>query len=174
MCGKNVLSSRKPEAKEGSPPRVREELTFSPINGNNLGITPACAGRTRATVRAIPGGRDHPRVCGKNLLFYYRKRERLGSPPRVREELTDVHRGKDTVGITPACAGRTYLTPVTAPYLQDHPRVCGKNLIHPWSRTLVRGSPPRVREEPATGKATRAERGITPACAGRTIFVVIC
>ena len=50
---------------------------------------------------------DHPRVCGKNhflsLFFYFTE----GSPPRVREKLESIGKAAGSIGITPACAGKT-------------------------------------------------------------------
>ena len=33
-------------------------------------------------------------------------------------------------GITPACAGKTVSWNSWAVYLQDHPRVCGKDMVY--------------------------------------------
>ena len=73
------------------------------------------------------------------------------------------------IGITPACAGNSFL--VAEPYILygDHPRVCGEqnSPSSEWKRSI--GSPPRVR---GTGIYTqgigRAWR-ITPACAGNSL-----
>ena len=46
-------------------------------------------------------------MCGKNLDFSSALGERVGSPPRVREKLSQVISAIVTVGITPACAGKT-------------------------------------------------------------------
>ena len=91
--------------------------------------------------------KDHPRVCGKNILSRWSLYVTTGSPPRVREELNAVPSAVGLGGITPACAGRTVGHSGFYRTSQDHPRVCGKNypdacfICHFW------GSPPRVREE---------------------------
>ena len=55
--------------------------------------------------------------------------------------------------------------------LPDHPRVCGKNLsIGDFGRTTT-GSPPRVREKHMNSRVLVSKVGITPACAGKPIFV---
>ncbi len=70
--------------------------------------------------------------------------------------------------ITPACAGRSAPSSITATGLKDHPRVCGeKDERRPRTRQAV-GSPPRVRGEVNTTMAFLLEFGITPACAGRS------
>ena len=71
-------------------------------------------------------------------------------------------------GITPAYAGKRYITDHHSTPEQDHPRVCGEKkfclVLHPPAP----GSPPRVR-----GKGVVIERRlqsvrITPACAGKS------
>ena len=52
---------------------------------------------------------------------------------------------------------------------QDHPRVCGKNLVHLQLQGSSPGSPPRVREKPSWEEKNDKGIGITPACAGKTI-----
>ena len=46
--------------------------------------------------------------------------------------------------------------------------MCGKNWCTPEGNRFMRGSPPRVREEPKGMDAPRRFHRITPACAGRT------
>ena len=83
----------------------------------------------------------------------------------------DIPGGKheNALGITPACAGKSAIIRTSLGKCQDHPRVCGeKPGIHLPACCLL-GSPPRVR-----GKAIRADcvgcgRGITPACAGKSL-----
>ena len=74
------------------------------------------------------------------------------------------------VRITPACAGKTKNLYVFIMDNQDHPRVCGENLKPFTHSSATVGSPPRVRGK--HGKPTLATRfgGITPACAGKTVF----
>ena len=110
------------------------------------GITPACAGK-----RACRNGRcrcreDHPRVCGEKAQSRLSLCLQLGSPPRVRGKGLRISSKSWRSGITPACAGKSFLFPCRTVFL--------------------RGSPPRVR-----GKACDANSGflsfrITPAGAG--------
>ena len=46
-----------------------------------------------------------------------------------------------------ACAGKTMKLLSAARNLQDHPRVCGKNLKGLPPEEIKEGSPPRVREK---------------------------
>ena len=52
----------------------------------------------------------------------------------------------------------------------DHPRVCGEKAAFSSSALLGAGSPPRVRGKASALSLLVAQRGITPACAGKSIF----
>ena len=95
----------------GSPPRVREKLINHYSNTVNLGITPACAGKTKIVFSNSSTFWDHPRVCGKNSNGAKFIRNLLGSPPRVREKLIFSTSELFLLGITPACAGKTLKDP---------------------------------------------------------------
>ena len=70
-------------------------------------ITPACAGKTPHALQKFSPFQDHPRVCGENLAVLTKLLFQLGSPPRVRGKRDYESKGNYTVGITPACAGKT-------------------------------------------------------------------
>ena len=133
-----------------------------------FGITPACAGKTEEYFVAGKYVRDHPRVCGKNVLLSAFFPALLGSPPRVREKLANVEQNYPERGITPACAGKTKLCSNVPEVSWDHPRVCGKNLGCCCHTIQYRGSPPRVREKLRNGRQLEWLNRITPACAGKT------
>ena len=71
------------------------------------GITPACAGKSRATAAQQRAGRDHPRVCGEKLTTFDAGKLIPGSPPRVRGKVDSIETGDLVHGITPACAGKS-------------------------------------------------------------------
>ena len=50
---------------------------------------------------------DHPRSCGKDVIFLLSFPGLVGSPPLVRERLFVVVDPEDNDGITPARAGKT-------------------------------------------------------------------
>ena len=67
MCGKNYGLTNKVFAKAGSPPRVREKLENILIHPYYLGITPACAGKTKTDEEAfVPASGSPPRVREKH------------------------------------------------------------------------------------------------------------
>ena len=168
MCGKNLHSRHIVPCAPGSPPRVREEPCLSRGRLRLHGITPACAGRTKFFSGFPSLYEDHPRVCGKNRPCPRPCRRLRGSPPRVREELLRCAYRIAVFGITPACAGRTFMISIRPAPSRDHPRVCGKNSSSSSIISQSLGSPPRVREEPIFLLTSSNRWGITPACAGRT------
>jgi len=50
-----------------------------------------------------------------------------GSPPHTREELSGLTYSVDSMGITPAYAGRIIKNATLITSLKDHPRIRGKN-----------------------------------------------
>ena len=133
----------------GSPPRVRERHVSSVNNHTHGRITPACAGKTPLAILHLPGGEDHPRVCGKDITVNGAMNSPAGSPPRVRERPKNLWKLIFILRITPACAGKTLCPVVCLINLWDHPRVCGKDRLNCLKRVGPRGSPPRVRERPS-------------------------
>ena len=126
---------------------MREKLYSDTTVPRAPGITPACAGKTLQAAYSDRTSRDHPRVCGKNSYATYGVNLQRGSPPRVREKRKLVQFLQAFVGITPACAGKTSVSSKLNKLLQDHPRVCGKNVKKLPYVVLKKGSPPRVREK---------------------------
>ena len=92
--------------------------------------------------------KDHPRVCGKDSAAYNQRMYQMGSPPRMRERLTEFMTEFDIPRITPAYAGKTKRFLLKMPRSRDHPRVCGKDVCLLLPRAVDSGSPPRMRERP--------------------------
>ena len=66
VCGENSSPFRSLILCPGSPPRVRgKQLTIN-LMQLAIRITPACAGKTKITIRVLIIDWDHPRVCGEN------------------------------------------------------------------------------------------------------------
>ena len=90
VCGEQQIMCRQKAAVAGSPPRVRGTATerkrefcicrITPACAGNsdpgrsqipgLGITPACAGNRLSEEKGRCTGKDHPRVCGEQLLIF--------------------------------------------------------------------------------------------------------
>ena len=86
----------------------------------------------------------------------------------MREKPAWEEKNDKGVGITPACAGKTYKVTGLERGKRDHPRVCGKNSSMISLSGCLSGSPPRVREKRVWKNTTVNRRRITPACAGKT------
>ena len=104
-------------------------------------ITPACAGRSFLFFHAEMFCKDHPRVRGEKTMSAYKDFDKMGSPPRARgEDSSSPHMGF-YLGITPACAGRSYVHPVHIALCRDHPRVRGEKIRRRRNLRIHRGSP---------------------------------
>ena len=110
-----------------------------------MGITPACAGKSRSTNVLEWGFKDHPRVCGEKAILELRLKLSVGSPPRVRGKAMDSDPTVDMERITPACAGKSVESQQPERDFEDHPRVCGEKLPRRAQSPPQLGSPPRVR-----------------------------
>ena len=95
-----------------------------------------------------------------------------GSPPRVRGKVIVKRFGALFSGITPACAGKSKRGNQLRQRDRDHPRVCGEKLFQSPLFRLPLGSPPRVRGKVVGAVILDAEKGITPACAGKSFSSV--
>ena len=107
-------------------------------------------------------------MCGENGVTFQLRDSLKGSPPRVRGKQAYPLYSAIIIGITPACAGKTGIQSYGLIKCQDHPRVCGENSCSVPSGRISGGSPPRVRGKPDDIRDQVMERGITPACAGKT------
>ena len=106
VCGEKMAEGKAEIARTGSPPRVRGKEGLVSGSYMQMGITPACAGKSEAERQSQFNNRDHPRVCGekrRDRLDYYFPQ---GSPPRVRGKAKQKDKASLTTGITPACAGK--------------------------------------------------------------------
>ena len=65
VCGEKPSMRGNHDYIFGSPPRVRGKAGNAAFEGGNLGITPACAGKSETSASRNGPFRDHPRVCGE-------------------------------------------------------------------------------------------------------------
>ena len=132
------------------------------------GSPPAYAGkRVRCSQQALPCT-DHPRMCGEkrqDRLDYYVPQ---GSPPHVRGKAKGDELGLSQTRITPACAGKRAAHSFQAVPPWDHPRMCGEKVAMVTTAVSTPGSPPHVRGKASAHAHAHDQRGITPACAGKS------
>ena len=171
VCGEKFRIVGELGMEQGSPPRVRGKVSSKATLDNDIGITPACAGKRPPSATVPPPLQDHPRVCGEKDARGYTDSTRSGSPPRVRgkaEMLRDYHPSQR---ITPACAGKRQKWMPPGMRCRDHPRVCGEKPSSGKTLLATQGSPPRVRGKAGKSVAMRMNHRITPACAGKSIVM---
>ena len=85
-CGEKcwILSSNTPLM--GSPPRMRGKAFGLVLYKVEIGITSACAGKSKHKWAVSNFRWDHPRVCGEKNNLRQAFAVQQGSPPRVREK----------------------------------------------------------------------------------------
>ena len=76
------------------------------INDLKSRITPAYAGKRKFRPARRLYWWDHPRLCGEKIMITRNSLMDMGSPPPMRGKATRHIRAIDTVGITPAYAGK--------------------------------------------------------------------
>ena len=125
VCGEKFQNLMGQNDSTGSPPRVRGKVPPPAAVVPLMGITPACAGKSKTRLLSNLIKLDHPRVCGEKRDQSVEEDVTWGSPPRVR--------------------GKVQIQHVDAKGDGDHPRVCGEKSTSAHRRPEDQGSPPRVR-----------------------------
>ena len=173
LRGKNQGSLGGHADTSGPPPPAREERARSRSRGMASGTPPACAGRTDLVTSDVLDHADHPRLRGKNPAPGSHQGVEAGPPPPAREERCCRSRRLREDRTTPACAGRTAPGYRASCRYSDHPRLRGKNQLVLAQRVRHGGPPPPAREERAGVPGVVPELRTTPACAGRTLRVLV-
>ena len=168
MCGENPPKVFVTNTFPGSSPRVRGKRQWPFKVGGWLGLIPACAGKTWVLGSAKARSKAHPRVCGENYKHFVLATNAQGSSPRVRGKRIVLRVVVSGRGLIPACAGKTPKTYATPFRISAHPRVCGENTVIGRQPGGLSGSSPRVRGKPIGFLAQLPNRGLIPACAGKT------
>ena len=90
-----------------------------------------------------------------------------GSPPHARGKVSAANRWKAESGITPACAGKSYISAFLVSGVKDHPRMRGEKSFLLLCQCPEIGSPPHARGKARQNDALQVSFRITPACAGK-------
>ena len=147
---------------------MRGKVTAGSPLVNDVGITPAYAGKSHHFCGLICGQGDHPRLCGEKAFPVDVQLSRTGSPPPMRGKGNTGREKYQCIGITPAYAGKS-LTNVPIRYiLKDHPRLCGEKSPRSAGRTSQAGSPPPMRGKDGFRVPAADRSRITPAYAGKS------
>ena len=156
----------------GSPRRVQGKVFSEFGNAKELRITPACAGKRSSCGLLTFRHKDHPCVCREKELRGIHLHRAVGSPLRVQGKAQLSPQLHQADRITPACAGKRLMLTKTSMPIEDHPCVCREKACIIAELSCCLGSPLRVK-----GKACVSVEGsnpgrITPACAGKRLFIV--
>ena len=151
----------------GSPPRMWGESIGKLLDEKVCGITPTYVGRIQGAWLRERTEKDHPHVCGENLISTCCFGVIRGSPPRMWGE--SQRHGIITVriGITPTYVGRITELIMSHSLTTDHPHVCGENSVVFRAMLIHLGSPPRMWGEFCHAQRQDRRRGITPTYVGR-------
>ena len=84
VCGEKHRPTWMFPAHTGSPPRMRGKVLNEEETQQEIGITPAYAGKRGGMWVQESTLWDHPRVCGEKLLYFLKLLLSAGSPPRMR------------------------------------------------------------------------------------------
>ena len=148
VCGENCLAGVAFQIKGGTSPRMRGKLTLSLDPEIAFRNIPAYAGKTERHTGKQPLTKEHPRVCGENVMVRKIRVCVKGTSPRMRGKLYQmvlVYRLRRNI---PAYAGKTLEIGEAPPGYEEHPRVCGENR-NQFSRPVgTIGTSPRMRGKP--------------------------
>ena len=105
-CGDDDSASTARTSASGRPPRVRGRRDGAGAHDPRGGKTPAGAGTTSASVRALTGRPEDPRGCGDDERVPYGGHVADGRPPRVRDDWDWDDRHALDAGRPPRVRGR--------------------------------------------------------------------
>ena len=168
MRGEDIDGGVAFEMDYGSPPHARGRRVEDDFHAATCRITPACAGKTSNARGWRSRDRDHPRMRGEDACTTVARRCSAGSPPHARGRRGTGFSHIETLGITPACAGKTNLPQIPVASNSDHPRMRGEDDYETERPVGHKGSPPHARGRPAFHSTADISTRITPACAGKT------
>ena len=167
-CGENSVPHKAQVTMRGSPPHLRGKRLEQLLVADGKRITPAPAGKARATSAWLSADPDHPRTCGGNGCRIGFRGYNTGSPPHLRGKPA-LHRvGERLPRITPAPAGKTIGSAAALVASADHPRTCGENSSISGLLRRLCGSPPHLRGKRGRRDKLSNIQRITPAPAGKT------
>ena len=124
--GEKLLGLLCPLERLGSPPHTRGKVELDNPHPRVCGITPAYAGKSSSNLSILWLSRDHPRIRGEKRRVPTPPGRWTGSPPHTRGKVQCWCTTTGTTGITPAYAGKRYISSTVYPPVWDHPRIRGE------------------------------------------------
>ena len=104
--------------------RGKDDITS--FYNSAYGITPAYAGKSCITYLGLSEWRDHPRLCGEKPAVSHQGCPPEGSPPPMRGKGRLTGNFHCLYRITPAYAGKRFMSQFSGSEIMDHPRLCGE------------------------------------------------
>ncbi len=152
----------------GSPPPTRGKAFSKNTFYGRLRITPAYAGKRESTIQNLLSSWDHPRLRGEKFHMMHDPDLVRGSPPPTRGKANAVINSPAARRITPAYAGKRYVSAVLSLVSEDHPRLRGEKFINKTINVRNVGSPPPTRGKGMDSTKNLLGYRITPAYAGKS------
>ena len=152
----------------GSSPLTRGKLPAGEVNGCELGLIPAHAGKTHGRDRRRRPRQAHPRSRGENQPGASRDLVAEGSSPLTRGKRLSRGAFRRASGLIPAHAGKTTTTHRTRWQSRAHPRSRGENMVVMRAFPSCQGSSPLTRGKQCLDRPAGAWLGLIPAHAGKT------
>ena len=138
-----------------------------PMSGTVRNI-PAYAGKTYHQSGQQARVSEHPRVCGENNIAKGGRDIAGGTSPRMRGKPNHVSASGVGYRNIPAYAGKTLSWSHSTLSSEEHPRVCGENLVERLAQALGGGTSPRMRGKPLFPWLPIPSVRNIPAYAGKT------
>ena len=110
---------------------------------------------------------------GEKSGFTLQNQPLMGSPPHARGKVRNNMFSKRIIRITPACAGKRDCILISILRHQDHPRMRGEKQYTGARYVPLVGSPPHARGKDFHISTSLPPYRITPACAGKSVYVQI-
>ena len=151
---------------------MRGKVTAGSPLVNDIGITPAYAGKSSRCATCLVSMKDHPRLCGEKNADEPYSQCTAGSPPPMRGKAHLYSCNAAVCRITPAYAGKRSCWDRLTKEHRDHPRLCGEKICRSAPLSGLPGSPPPMRGKGSKPKICLASTGITPAYAGKRSGII--
>ena len=152
----------------GSSPLTRGKLVAALVDGTDLGLIPAHAGKTASPRRRRQPTAAHPRSRGENTSRLTPSQTVVGSSPLTRGKPCHRLATRPPRRLIPAHAGKTTRRYPDRCGTSAHPRSRGENDFPPETARPRHGSSPLTRGKPGNHRLLRWEPGLIPAHAGKT------
>ena len=152
----------------GSSPLARGTPCFLECGYGSQRFIPACAGNSGTKLRCFVMFSVHPRLRGELQAGYESHNAVIGSSPLARGTPGRSNRDSRQCRFIPACAGNSFLSPLSGLTISVHPRLRGELFYVGTAAKNNFGSSPLARGTPVTFERVPSRWRFIPACAGNS------